>query len=92
MTTTHGQSGAHPTMREGNKAETTDDTAESDEASADGSGKQPDDEGETEATAGEAADAEPATAASDDASNEAAAAVDRLPMTATPTLTPTRRH
>ncbi|AAV46409.1 purine-binding chemotaxis protein CheW [Haloarcula quadrata] len=61
-------------MREGNKAETTDDTAESDEASADGSGKQPDDEGETEATAGEAADAEPATAASDDASNEAAAA------------------
>ena len=56
-------------MREGNKAETTDDTAETDKASANGSGEQPDDEG-----GGEVADAESAAAASNDESNEAAAA------------------
>ncbi|AJF24715.1 chemotaxis protein CheW [Haloarcula sp. CBA1115] len=60
-------------MREGNKAETTDDTEETDDASADGSGEQPTDEGETEETATEAA-ATDSAAASDDAADEAGAA------------------
>jgi purine-binding chemotaxis protein CheW len=55
-------------MREGNKAETTDDTEETDDASADGSGEQPTDEGETEETA-----TTDSAAASDDAADEAAA-------------------
>ncbi|WP_336358256.1 chemotaxis protein CheW [Haloarcula sp. CGMCC 1.6347] len=60
-------------MREGNKAETTDDTEETDDASADGSGEQPTDEGETEETATEAV-ATDSAAASDDAADEAGAA------------------
>ncbi|NLV12007.1 chemotaxis protein CheW [Haloarcula argentinensis] len=61
-------------MREGNKAETTDDTEETDNASADGPGEQPDDEAETEDTTGEAATAESTAAASDDTTDEASAA------------------
>ncbi|WP_336329200.1 chemotaxis protein CheW [Haloarcula sp. CGMCC 1.2071] len=60
-------------MREGNKAETTDDTEETDDASADGSGEQPTDEGETEETATEAV-ATDSAAASGDAADEAGAA------------------
>ncbi|MFU1780640.1 chemotaxis protein CheW [Haloarcula japonica] len=54
-------------MREGNKAETTEDTEETDNASADGSGEQPDDEGENEETATEAAATGSAAATSDGA-------------------------
>jgi purine-binding chemotaxis protein CheW len=57
-------------MREGNKAETTDDTEETDNASADGAGEQPDDGGETVDTA----PADSAATASDDAADETAAA------------------
>ncbi|EMA01417.1 purine-binding chemotaxis protein CheW [Haloarcula vallismortis] len=57
-------------MREGNKAETTDDTEEADNASADGSGEQPDGAGEAEETA----PAESAATDSGDAPDEAAAA------------------
>ncbi|WP_434530987.1 chemotaxis protein CheW [Haloarcula sp. NS06] len=60
-------------MREGNKAETTDDTEETNEASVDGSGEQPDNEGENEVTADEAADAESAAAQGDDTLDEATA-------------------
>jgi len=59
-------------MREGNKAETTDNTEDADETSADGSGEQPD-EGESEGTATAATAAESAAAGSDDATDEAAA-------------------
>ena len=57
-------------MREGNKAETTDDTEETDNAPADGAGEQPDDGGETADTA----PAESAAAAGDDTADEAAVA------------------
>ncbi|KAA9410310.1 purine-binding chemotaxis protein CheW [Haloarcula hispanica] len=60
-------------MREGNKAETTDDTEETDDASADGSGAEPGDESDTEETATEAA-ATDSAAASDDAAGEVTAA------------------